>query len=181
MIKRIWLSIERYFLFHLIRLFRIRGQNERVARGFALGLIVNLFPTFGFGVIISGFVARICGGKTVAGFVGGAAFAFFWPVLFYLNVRVGQFFVQPPIVIDEFGDVTPKTVDALVWGRTFMAGAIANSVLIGGVSYLILRVVHWRIRPAALAYFRRHARDHQQRFGRPKINSRAGRVLTAQK
>jgi uncharacterized protein len=172
MIKRYWLSLERYFLFHLIRLFRIKGQNERVARGFALGLVVNFFPTFGFGVLISGFIARAFGGNAVAGLVGGATLTFFWPVLFYLNMSMGRFFVKPPIVIEDLQDVTEKTVDALVWGHTFMVGAILNSILFGGAAYLLLRALHWRIRPNALGYFRRHARDHQQRFRRPDRRSR---------
>ena len=164
MIKRLWVSCKRYVLFHAIRLFRIRGQDERVARGFALGLIVNFFPTFGFGVFLSGFVARALGGNIVAGFAGGAILTFFWPVLFYLNMRMGRYFVRPPIVIDELEDVTEKTVDALVWGHTFLAGAFANSVLFGGVCYLFFRLLNWRIRPVALAYFRRHAVDHQQKL-----------------
>ena len=70
MLKRAWLALERGLVFNLIRLFRIRGQSERVARGFALGLIVNFFPTFGFGVLISGFFARLFGGNAIAGLVG---------------------------------------------------------------------------------------------------------------
>ena len=171
MIKKLWLSIKRSFLFQLIRLFRIRGQDERVARGFALGMVVNLFPTFGFGVFLSGFVARLFGGNVVAGFVGGAILTFAWPLLFYLNMRIGRFFVPPPILVDELEDVTEKTVDALVWGHTFMAGAVANSIVIGGMAYVTMRLIHWRIRPHALNYFRHHAKQHQKRLRRPKSAS----------
>jgi uncharacterized protein (DUF2062 family) len=166
--KKIWLAIERYVLLHSIRLFRIRGQSERVARGFALGLVVNFFPTFGFGVLLSGFVAKAFGGNGIAGIVGGATLTFVWPVLFYLNMRLGRFFVPPPTVVDELSDVTEKTIDALVWGKTFMAGAITNSLIFGLAAYFILRLVHWRIRPSALAYFRHHAVDHQRRFRRSR-------------
>ena len=87
--KRLWLRIERGFLYHVIRLFRLRAASEKVARGFALGLVVNFFPTFGLGVLISGFMARALGGNAVAGLVGGATLTFFWPLLFYLKIRVG--------------------------------------------------------------------------------------------
>lgn len=167
MLKQFWLGIERSFLFHSIRLFRIRGQNERVARGFALGLIVNLFPTFGFGVLISGFVAKAFGGNAIAGVVGGAALTFFWPILFYINIRTGALFVAPPIPVDELSDVTEKP-GALVWGQTFFYGAMVNSLMVGGLAYGTVRLLHWRIRPVALAFFRRHAREHQQRFRRPQ-------------
>lgn len=167
MLYRWWLSLERCFVFNLIRLFRIRGQSERVARGFATGFVVNFFPTFGFGVVFSAALARLCGGNAVAGFVGGASMTFFWPLLFYVNMRMGSLLVRPPVVIDEFDDVTEKTMDALMWGKTFTFGAVVNSLLAGLCVYLLLRLVYRKIRPGALAYFRRHARVHQRRFRRP--------------
>jgi len=168
MLHRWWLSLERTVLFHLVRLFRIRGRSERVARGFAVGMVVNFFPTFGFGVLISGFVAKACGGNAVAGFAGGALLTFLWPVLFYFNMRTGSWFVKPPVAIDELEDVTENTISALVWGRTFMAGAVVNSLLVGLAVYVVLRLVYRQLRPGALAYFRHHAREHQKRFRRPR-------------
>ncbi len=168
MLYRLWLKVERGFLYYVIRLFRIRGATEKVARGFALGLIVNFFPTFGFGVIISGVFARFLGGNPVAGFVGGAVLTFAWPLLFYLNIRTGSLFYRPALVIDDLEDVTERTVSALTWGKTFTAGAVLNSLLVGLTTYLLLRLLYHRARPSALAYFRRHAKDHQRRFRRPR-------------
>lgn len=162
------MAVERWLLFHLIRLFRIREQSERVARGFALGLIVNFLPTFGFGVVISGALARLCGGNAVAGVVGGALLTFAWPVLFYLNLRMGGLLVSAPVPIEGLEEVTEKSFEALLWGRTFLAGAVMNCLLAGLASYAVLRMVYRQIRPGALTYFRRHARDHQRRFRRPR-------------
>lgn len=164
---RFWLSVERCLVLNLIRLFRIREDSERVARGFALGVMVNFFPTFGFGVVISAAFARLLGGNIIAGLAGGALLGFFWPVLFYLNMRTGSLIVRPPVVIDEFEDVTEGTMSALVWGQTFTVGSVLNSLLTGLTVYLVLRLVYHQIRPSALAYFRRHAREHQRRFRHP--------------
>jgi len=164
MISKLWLAVERYTLFQAIRLFRIRGQSERVARGFALGLVVNFFPTFGLGVLISGFVARAFGGNAVAGLIGGSTLTFFWPALFYLNLRVARAFFPPSAPTVNLPSDAPDSFNALAWGGTLLAGAIINTVLIGGTVYLLLRTIHWRVRPAALRYFRSHARAHQQRF-----------------
>jgi uncharacterized protein len=171
MLNRLWLSLERCFLFNVIRLFRIRRASERVARGFAIGMVVNFFPTFGFGVLISGAIARAIGGNVVAGVVGGATLAFAWPLLFYLNMRMGSLFVKPRVRIDEFGDVTEQTMEALLWGRAFTAGAILNSLLAGMVVYVLFRLLYAEVRPAVLAYFRRHAREHQRKFRRQKPTS----------
>ena len=152
----------------MIRLFRLKAESERVARGFALGLVVNFFPTFGFGVLISGFVARLFGGNAVAGLVGGATLTFFWPVLFYLNVKAGSLLLQSRTPIAEVAEVTERAVKALVWGRAFTYGAVFNSLLVGLSVYLILRLMYHQIRPGMLTYFRRHARDYR-RSSRPRL------------
>lgn len=168
MLNRWWLSLERCFVYNLIRLFRIREHSEKVARGFALGFMVNFFPTFGFGVVISAALARMLGGNAVAGLIGGATLTFFWPLLFYLNLRTGSLFVPPKLVIDELEDVTEKTMDTLVWGQTFTWGLVVNSTLAGVTVYVLLRLVYRQLRPVGLAYLRRHARDHQRRFRSPR-------------
>jgi uncharacterized protein len=168
--RSISLRTERCFLYNVIRLFRIRDASERVARGFALGMIVNFYPTFGFGVLISAFVARLLGGNAIAGLAGGATLAFLWPLLFYVNMRVGSLFHRPEVVIGDLDDVTEKTISALVWGKAFTTGAIINSVLTGLLVYLILRLLYAKARPRALAYFRRHSKDHQRRFRWPRKN-----------
>ena len=162
MLHRWWLALERCVLFNLIRLFRIRGQSERVARGFALGFMVNFFPTFGFGVVISAALARVSGGNLVAGFVGGATMTFFWPLLFYFNLRTGGLCIRPPVVVDELDDVTEKTMDALVWGQTFTLGAVtifadgfetgdftAWSAVVPWVGYPLAELIR-RVEPTAM-------------------------------
>lgn len=151
-------AFKRSTLFRGIQLFRLPGGSERVARGFSIGMVVNFFPTFGFGILISGFVARLLGGNPLAGVLGGVTLGFFWPVLFYLNIRVGGFFYRSPIPVDEIDDVTERTVDALVWGKTFMAGAIANSLIVGLLTYAIVYFLHHTMRPRILTYFREHAK-----------------------
>jgi uncharacterized protein len=162
--RSLWIRVERGFLYQVIRLTRIRGATERVARGFAMGLAVNFFPTMGLGVLVSGFVARALGGNVVAGLVGGASLNFFWPVLFVLNLRTGSVFIRPPLVVEDLGEVTAGTMSALQWGQTFTVGAVLNALLIGLVVYLALRFLYERCRPGALEYFRQHARVHQRRF-----------------
>lgn len=159
-------KFERFVLYNAIRLTRIRGASERVARGFALGLVVNFFPTFGFGVLVSGFLARVLGGNFIAGLVGGATLTFAWPLLFLLNIWTGGVLFPPKMRLEGLSEVTDKTMNALVWGRTFTVGAILNSVACGAIVYLLLRLLYEKTRPGALAYFRRHARDHQRRFRR---------------
>lgn len=140
-----------------LRLFRLRESRERVARGFALGLVINFLPTFGAGVLISGFVARVLGGNLVAGIIGGASLTFAWPLLFYINMRVGSLLVEPHRAIEHFGDVTVETMTTLAWGWTFMVGALVNLLIAGFAAYGAMYLLYGRFRPQAVRFLRRIA------------------------
>jgi hypothetical protein len=98
------------------------------------------------GGIFGGFLARLCGGSIVAGFVGGTSLAFLWPLVFYLNIRTGAVFLKPPIVVDDLEDVTERTMDALLWGKTFAIGAAVNSLVAILASYFLFLLLFERVR-----------------------------------
>jgi uncharacterized protein len=173
MLRRAWLKIERWALYNGILLCRIRGATERVARGFALGLVVNFFPTFGFGVFISGFFARMFGGNMAAGILGGGLLTLVWPILFYVNIQMGSVFRAPVVPLDELDDVTERTISTLVWGTTFAIGAIINALLVGLTVYFLLLLLYDRLRPKLLTRFRSHARSHQERVRKMRRARRA--------
>lgn len=141
----------------LLRLLRQRGSRERIARGFALGLIVNFLPTFGFGVLISGFFARVFGGNLIAGLVGGGSLTLFWPVLFLANVRVGSLLVRPERRIDDLGDVTVEAVNAMVLGKAFLIGSVINCIVVGAAVYAAVLLFYAPVRPRAVAGLRARA------------------------
>ena len=149
------IRIKRWFLYHCIRFFRLRGSNDKAARGFAIGLACNFLPTFGFGALLSGFLAKLVRGNVVAGFIGGSLLAIVWPVLFYMNIQMGGHFIRPPIMVDHLEDVTPQTVCALVWGKTFAIGAAINGLVAGLAAYFLFLSVYERCRPHALRWLRR--------------------------
>lgn len=170
------LHLERGFVRHLLRFLRVRDSDERVARGFALGMVVNFFPTFGAGVLISGFVARLFGGNAVAGLVGGATLTFFWPLLFYMNFKAGGWFVASPAPVDNVADVAAGSAEKLVWGWAFVVGSVVNAAFFGLVVYGLIRVLYGRTRPALLARGREFLRAHQVRFRRLRFPRRKARV-----
>lgn len=151
---RTGLRFRRAARLHAIRFFRLAGSSERTARGFAAGIICNFLPTFGLGGFLAGFLAHILRGNVVAGFLGGSALAPVWPVLFYLNIRVGSLLVHPPLLIDEMEDVTPRTIDALVWGQTFAVGAIINGSIAAVASYFLFVLAYDRVKRPALDWLR---------------------------
>ena len=79
--------------------------------------------------------------------------------------------MHPRILITDLDDVTEKNIRALLWGPAFTVGALINSLLAAGVVYVLILLTYHRLRPGALAYFRRHARSHQQRFRQGRLNA----------
>lgn len=124
-------------VYHALRLFRVRDGAERAGRGFAIGTVVNFFPTFGFGFVISGFLARLGGGNFIAGLAGGALFTPFWIPLFYLNMLVGGWLMDqmPTFTLDQ---VNESILDKFAWGPQFLLGAAINSIGFGLLTYAVV-------------------------------------------
>ena len=77
----------------LLRLIRLNDSPERVAGGFAIGVFVGVAPTFGFGLLVTGFLAVFLRCNVAAAVVGSASGApplifLFWA----LSAWVGSFF-----------------------------------------------------------------------------------------
>jgi uncharacterized protein len=164
------------FFYHLLRLCRLRTASEKVARGFALGIIPHFFPTFGLGAVISAVFARACGGNGLAGLAGGALFTPLWPFLFMLNIKVGTWIFSDPLdalAVNDVSDVTAPRVEALVWGRDFSTGAILCAIVTALVCYLILVFVYERIRPSLLEWTRRRVQQ------RRRVRQRTRRLVPA--
>lgn len=158
MASRLLHSLHDGFLFHGIRLCRIRAASEKVARGFALGIIPHFFPTFGFGALLSAFFARACGGAGLAGLVSGALITPLWPAFFWLNMHVGSWLLRDRTPIDDPTLVSVKKATALMMGRDFSIGGIVNSAIVALAAYLILLSIYERVRPTLLARLRERAR-----------------------
>lgn len=166
--------LRRYVRYNFIRLFRIKAASEQVARGFALGMIVNFLPTFGAGVLISGFVARSLGGNVVAGVIGGATLTWAWPFLFYLNIRVGAWVLHRGTALTDPHQLSEGALGRMVWGQSFSVGAFVNCLVIGGVVYLVLRLLYREVRGPALKLFRR--RTTRRLRGTDALDQRRGKL-----
>ncbi|OEH85914.1 hypothetical protein BHU72_03840 [Desulfuribacillus stibiiarsenatis] len=130
--------MKKFYLYYAIRLLRIKGSDEKIARGFSLGMIVNFFPTFGFGVLISPVFARIFGGNPIAGLIGGASLTFFWAFLFYLNFSVGNFILNINAPLQTYDELDETLIHTINPGTSFFVGAMINCIFFGGAIYLIL-------------------------------------------
>lgn len=140
-----------------------------MARGFAIGALINFFPTFGFGIVAGGFAAGLLGGNALAGFLGGTIFVVLWPALFVLNMKIGGLIYHSPVQVESMEDVDEHTIDALVVGKTFLAGATINCLISGLLIYGIVYFAHSRYRDSVLAWL--IARRRRRRINKSVTDS----------
>lgn len=127
----------------------------RIAAGFALGSCVNFLPTMGLGLPIAVAVAFISRTNMVAAIVGETLFKPLFPVMLYLNFKVGAVltgdswsnalswpFGSPRLVLDT----------CLAYSKVFVVGLVANTVVLGAALLGILvvclsryrdRIINW--------------------------------------
>jgi uncharacterized protein len=141
--------------------FPIARNSREGCQRFCHRFGVQFLSDFRFGGHPWRFSRRLCGGSLVAGFLGGSTLTFIWPIVFYLNIRTGALFLKPAILVDELEDVTERTMNALLWGKTFAIGAIVNSLVAIVVSYLVFLLVFERVRTPALNWLRKRARHRK--------------------
>jgi uncharacterized protein (DUF2062 family) len=155
--SRNWfVRFERAFTAGGLNLLRVRRGRERVARGFALGIIINFIPTFGFGVLISGFVARILGGHFGAGIIGGASLTFFWPVLFVLNLAMGNMILGSDTGDGMSGSINDEKVQSVLFGsQAFILGTAVNCVLAFVFFYVAILLLLVLVRRTAISYLQK--------------------------
>lgn len=130
-----------------IRLWRLKDRTHYIALGFTIGLIINFMPTFGIGPFLSTVGAKLFKGNSVAGFIGGIAFIWAFPILFYLNIIVGEALLpikietKIDIIVDEIEVVFSEPVEVLVAslkiGKVFFIGMVVNMLLFGIVTYTL--------------------------------------------
>lgn len=155
-----WRKWQRKIKCNLILFLRLKGNNHKIALGYALGASVNFYPTFGFGVPAAGAIAAIFRANVAAGLLGDLTFKLLWPGFFILNMKVGRLILGswrtrhvPNLNIHH---LTPKYF--LVIGKVFMTGALFNTLILSVILYftvyiifkkyrlsLLRRVINWKV------------------------------------
>ena len=143
------------FLF--MRLLRIKGNAHGVARGFTVGVLINFVPSFGFGPFLSTMLPKLVRGNAVAGFIGGVIFLWAFPILFYINIVVGEYFTPVEIAesIEEVieAEETEEVIEAgLQIGKAFIIGMFVNMFVFGILTYLTVYTIVKKFRHEVLMF-----------------------------
>jgi uncharacterized protein len=142
--------------FLAIKFLRLKGTPSKVALGFAVGAVVNFSPTFGFGIIIAGFLAGLLRGSITAGIVGDIIFKTLFPLFFYCNLLLGNFILDAKNVniTSSLKQLIRLEASAFFFvGKAFFLGAFINSIALGVILFLIVYKLFKDYRHRMIGFF----------------------------
>jgi uncharacterized protein (DUF2062 family) len=139
--------------YYLIRLLRQKSGSHSIALGFALGFIPNLFPTFGLGPFLSVAMAKVIRGNMISALLGATLGAWMWPLLFYINYKVGEWVTDREVRVEEIVQENLEGVGGIGWN--FIIGAGINSIFVGVLLYIVSFYIYCRYREQLMNYIKR--------------------------
>ncbi len=172
-IKRIFKNIKRKFKYHYLRLIRQRGDPAHLARSVALGVSINILPTFGLGVVFAYLIAAILRYNKVAAVLSALMVKLFIPFLVVANYFVGRILLggpERPVRPDEVDPGLDHIIQQTglmsflndLWQRLihlgwpFLVGSAVNAAVAAVVVYFIAyKVFSYRRERRRLAQLRR--------------------------
>lgn len=145
-------SFLRQFKLNLLRLIRLQATPDEVAKGFALGILIGMTPTFGFQIVLAVFFAFLLKENKLAAIIGvfitNPVTA---PFIYALEYESGRLLLG----MDHAKFPDALTFSALVglgWDvlLPLCLGSLIYGTLCAGLSYaLVLRLIPsvrtWRI------------------------------------
>lgn len=170
MLQRLW----RKFKYYGLRLLRSSNGDHVVAIGFAIGFFPCWYPTFGVGLVLSLALSRLVRGNIPAAVMAASLGSVIWPVLFYLNYKIGflindftsspasfeldEAIAEPVPETDDYAEVADHYGILGDIGLHFLVGSVANSIIFTVVFYFGLRLLLKRYRARLLRRVRQSLR-----------------------
>lgn len=124
-------------------LFRAKGGPSKVARGFSIGLALEMItlPTFGLAAVLIiplVYLMRSSLAGALVGFVFGKII--YVPVAFFVNRRIGNWLV--PENIDKYIQFLPNWLETIVKSEiNLIVGGAIVGLLLGFMTYLPVRIL----------------------------------------
>lgn len=144
--------------FYILKLLRLEGAPAKVALGFALGACVNFYPTFGIALILAGFLAGITSSNVPAALLGDLLFKPLFPVMFYINLVVGDNLVSEKtqnLSLAWSKLLQLQSESFVILGKVFFIGALINTLVLGVILFTIVYKVFKNHRKKLARWFNR--------------------------
>lgn len=135
--SKVYRKIKYYFL----KLLRLRANPSIVARGFALGILIEFItlPTLGLAFLLLYPLAIFLRANFAASFIGFISGKFLMLFFLYWNYRVGNLLVGTKIS-EEVEHISHFISLAMLKekGLAFFLGSIVNGFIVALISYIIV-------------------------------------------
>jgi uncharacterized protein (DUF2062 family) len=126
------MNLQRRSKYMLLKMRRMKDNPQKLARGLALGVFLNFLPTFGTGVFIAILVARYIRANVFLACTAALATKWCIPVLYTLNLKVGQIMLGMPSETLRTIWVKVSSADwsgIISLGKPFLVGSVLNSIV----------------------------------------------------
>ncbi|MGC8767287.1 MAG: DUF2062 domain-containing protein [Brevinematia bacterium] len=128
----------RYLLVSFKKLLHLRDSTHEIALGFAIGVVIGILPTFGFGIVILGLLALVIRFNFIAAFTGSLInspiFVPFWLASSY---KIGEIITKIGIDLQR-NNLVKNIFDFSV---SYLVGNIVLSIILGIASYFIVFLI----------------------------------------
>ncbi len=135
-LKHPWRRRMRYWY---LRLVRLQGSSEAIARGLAAGAFAGMFPIFGFQILVGVVLATLVrGNRLAAAAATWLSNPFTYVPLFAFNFKVGQWLFPNPALNASQQDLLqlPTLLEfSTDVARTLFIGSFVMGSLVSSVSY----------------------------------------------
>lgn len=128
----------------VLKVIKGRGSSKQIAFGFAIGVFVGVFPTFGLGLILTSALAVAIKFNLPASIAGGAVFAnpITTPFCIAASYKIGEILTGTAI---NFKLSDTESIYYLshfkTLGINFLAGNFVLSLFLSVISYFVIKAL----------------------------------------
>ncbi len=129
-------SFRRIFKLIYLKVIRINDSPEKIAKSFALGVFIGIFPTFGIGGILALILAKILKLNYIASVLGTFIMNYFTsPIFWSLSYFLGSLILEGKVNFRFLREGEIK-----YFALTYILGNFIVSVLFSFFSYFVIKL-----------------------------------------
>lgn len=146
------MKLPRKIKYYYLKYKRTKDTPKSIAKGIALGISLDFFPTFGLGLILAFFTAGLFKANRPAAVLAAIAGKWAIPFFYYLNYKIGQLFTGMGSA--RYGAFDLKVMFQVInfknLSYVFLVGSFINGIMVALVTYYIVLkfAMFWSARKA---------------------------------
>lgn len=120
-----------------LKIIRISDSPEKIAKSFALGVFIGIFPTFGIGGILALILAKILKLNYIASVLGTFTMNYFTsPIFWSLSYFLGNLILEGKVSFRFLREGEIK-----YFALTYILGNLISSIVFSFLSYFVIKEV----------------------------------------